>query len=31
MKQKSLLRQLGISLPEHFRFQRECSANSAVA
>jgi hypothetical protein len=30
-EQKSLLRQLGISLPEHLRFQRECSANSSVA
>ena len=30
-EQKSLLRQLGISLPEHLRFQRECSANSALA
>jgi transposase len=30
-EQKSLLRQLGISLPEHLRFQHKCSANSAVA
>ena len=30
-EQKSLLRQLGIRLPEHLRFQRECSANSAIA
>jgi hypothetical protein len=30
-EQKSLLRQLGITLPEHLRLQRECSANSAVA
>jgi hypothetical protein len=30
-EQKSLLRQLGFSLPERFRFQRKCSANSAVA
>lgn len=30
-EQKSLLRQLGISLPEHLRFNRECSADSAVA
>ena len=30
-EQKSLLRQLGISLPEHLRFQHECSANSALA
>jgi hypothetical protein len=30
-EQKSLLRQLGLSLPEHLRFHRECSADSAVA
>jgi len=30
-EQKSMLRHLGISLPEHLRFQRKCSANSAVA
>jgi len=30
-EQKSLLRQLGISLPEYLRFQRKCSADSAVA
>ena len=30
-EQKSLLRQLGINLPEHLRFQRKCSADSAVA
>jgi transposase len=30
-EQKSLLRQLGLSLPEHLRFNRECSADSAVA
>jgi hypothetical protein len=30
-EQKSLLHQLGISLPEHLRLQRECSADSAVA
>lgn len=30
-EQKSLLRQLGISLPEHLRFQRKCSADFAVA
>ena len=30
-EQKSLLRQFGITLPEHLRFQRDCSANSAVA
>jgi transposase len=29
--QKSLLRQLGISLPEHLQFNRECSADSAIA
>ena len=30
-EQKSLLRQLGISLPEHLQRHRECSADSAVA
>jgi transposase len=30
-EQKSLLRQLGISLPEHLQFNRECSVDSAVA
>jgi hypothetical protein len=30
-KQKSLLRQLGISLPEHLQFNRECSVDSAIA
>jgi transposase len=30
-EQKSLLRQLGISLPEHLQFNRECSADSDVA
>ena len=30
-EQKSLLQQLGISLPEYLRFSRECSADSAVA
>src|SRR6202166_5407659 len=29
-EQKSLLRQLGITLPEHLRFQHECSADFAV-
>jgi transposase len=29
--QKSLLRQLGISPPEHLQFNRECSADSAIA
>jgi hypothetical protein len=30
-EQKSLLRQLGINLPEHLKYPRECSGNSAVA
>jgi transposase len=30
-EQKSLLRQLGISLPDHLQFQRDCSADSAIA
>jgi transposase len=30
-EQKSLLSQLGISLPQHLRFQCKCSADSAVA
>jgi transposase len=30
-EQKSLLRQLGISLPEHLQLNRECSADPAVA
>jgi hypothetical protein len=30
-EQKSLLRQLGINLPERLRFHHRCSANSAVA
>jgi transposase len=30
-EQKSLLRQLGISLPEHLQLNRECSADSAIA
>jgi transposase len=29
--QKILLRQLGISLPDHLQFNRECSADSAIA
>jgi transposase len=29
--QKSLLRQLGIRLPEHLQLNRECSADSAIA
>lgn len=30
-EQKSLLRQLGISLPGHLQFNRECSVDSAIA
>jgi transposase len=30
-EQKSLLHQLGLSLPEHLQFNRECSADSAIA
>jgi transposase len=30
-EQKLLLRQLGISLPEHLQFNRECSVDSAIA
>src|SRR5438874_523628 len=30
-EQKSLLRQVGISLPEHLQLDRECSADSAIA
>ena len=30
-EQKLLLRQLCISLPEHLQFNRECSADSAIA
>ncbi|HEY6371090.1 MAG TPA: IS1634 family transposase [Candidatus Sulfotelmatobacter sp.] len=30
-EQKFLLHQLGITLPEHFQFNRECSADSATA
>jgi transposase len=30
-EQKSLFRQLGISLPEHLQFNRECSVDSAIA
>src|SRR5881296_3760335 len=30
-EQKSLLRQLGISLPSHLQFNRECSVDSAIA
>jgi transposase len=29
--QKTLLHQLGISLPEHLQFNRECSVDSAIA
>jgi hypothetical protein len=28
---KSLLHQLGLSLPKHLQFNRECSADSAIA
>jgi transposase len=31
LEQKSLLRQLGINLPEHLQFNRECSVDSATA
>jgi transposase len=30
-EQKSLLRQLGLTLPEHLQSNRECSADSAIA
>ena len=30
-EQKSLLRQLGITLPDHFQLNRKCSADSAIA
>jgi transposase len=30
-EQKSLLRQLGLTLPEHLQFNRECSVDSAIA
>jgi transposase len=30
-EQKSLLRQLGMSLPDHLQFNRKCSADSAIA
>jgi hypothetical protein len=30
-EQKTLLHQLGISLPEHLQFNRECSVDSAIA
>jgi transposase len=30
-EQKTLLRQLGISLPDHLQFNRECSVDSAIA
>lgn len=30
-EQKSLLRQLGISLPDHLQFHRDCSADSEIA
>lgn len=31
VEQKSLLRHLGISLPEHLQFDRQCSVDSATA
>ena len=31
VEQKSLLRQLGLDLPEHLQFNRECSVDSATA
>jgi hypothetical protein len=31
VEQKSLLHQLGISLPDHLNFNRECSVDSATA
>jgi len=30
-EQKSLLKQLGLTLPERFEFNRQCSADSAIA
>jgi transposase len=30
-EQKLLLRELGVNLPEHLQFSRECSADSAIA
>ena len=30
-EQKSLLRQLGLSLPDHLQFHRDCSADSSIA
>jgi hypothetical protein len=30
-EQKSLLHQLGISLPDHLQFNRKCSVDSAIA
>jgi hypothetical protein len=30
-EQKSLLQQLGIGLPEHLQFNRECSVDPAIA
>jgi transposase len=30
-EQKCLLQQLGLTLPEHFQFNRKCSADSAIA
>lgn len=31
VEQKALLEQLGLTLPEHFELNRECSADSAIA
>jgi hypothetical protein len=31
VEQESLLRQLGISFPEHLQFHRKCSVDSAIA
>jgi len=30
-EQKSLLQQLGLTLPAHFELNRKCSADSAIA
>ncbi len=30
-EQKSLLQQLGVRLPDHLDFNRECSVDSAIA
>ena len=31
VEQKSLLKQLGLTLPQRFEFNRQCSADSAIA